>query len=97
MLAAYAEMGKGPWYAISQSRKYLPPKDEVQAIHKECMGAGLSRGLSRIAVLVDTAISQLQIRRLFEEAGSPPHLRFFTDEAAARAWLAEPQGRSGKG
>jgi hypothetical protein len=97
VLAAYAEMGKGPWFALSQSRKYVPQRDDIQEIHKQCIAAGLSQGLTRIAVLLDSALGQMQIRRLFEEAGSPPHLRFFTDEAEARAWLAEPQGRSGKG
>ncbi|HEY2365098.1 MAG TPA: hypothetical protein VGH87_01885, partial [Polyangiaceae bacterium] len=89
VLAAYAEMGKGPWLALSNARKFVPQKDEIQAIHRECIMGGLSRGLSRIAVLLDSAVSQMQIRRLFEEAGSPPHLRFFTDEDDARAWLVE--------
>ncbi len=86
---AYDEMGATPFVCLSQSRRYLPQKEDVQAIHREVMGIALRSGLVRVAVLVDTALSQMQIRRLFEEAGSPPHLRFFTDEAAANAWLDE--------
>ena len=96
-LAAYAEMGHGPWFVLSQSRRYMPQKDEIQAIHEECTTVALSQGLARVAVLVDSALSHVQIRRLLEEAGSPPHLRFFTDEEDALAWLAEPQARNGRG
>jgi hypothetical protein len=90
VLASYAEMGKGPWDILSNARRYLPQKDEIQAIHKETMAA--ARGLSRVAALVDAAVSQMQIRRMFIEAGSPPNLRFFTDEDDAREWLAEARG-----
>src|SRR6516162_1568403 len=83
-------MGKGPWDILSNARRYLPQKDEIQAIHKETMAA--ARGLSRVAALVDAAVSQMQIRRMFIEAGSPPNLRFFTDEDDAREWLAEARG-----
>ena len=90
VLAAYAEMGKTtPWVVLSNARRYMPQKEEIQALHKATIAVGFSMGLARVAALVDTALSQMQIRRMFEEAGSPPNLRFFTDEEDAREWLAE--------
>jgi hypothetical protein len=53
------------------------------------MAVGVHRGLARVADLIDSSVSRMQARRLFEEAGSPQHLRFFTEHAEARAWLAE--------
>jgi hypothetical protein len=92
ILRAYRVMEGRPWVVLSQSRRYLPQKEDVQAVHGEVMGVAKKHGLVRVAFLVDTALSQMQIRRLFEEAGSPPHLRFFTDESEARRFLAEALG-----
>jgi serine/threonine-protein kinase len=89
VLRGYERMRGRPWVALSNARKYPPQKADVQAIHSEAIGRAFTFGLVRVAVLVDTALSQMQIRRLFEEAGSPPNLRFTSDEAEANAFLAE--------
>src|SRR6185436_20162124 len=55
VLRAYDEMDGAPYVVLSQSRRYLPQKPEVQHVHREAMGIALGRGLVRVAVLVDTA------------------------------------------
>jgi hypothetical protein len=42
----------------------------------------------RAAVLVDNAVSQLQVRRLGQNAHIP-HQKMFQDEASALAWLSK--------
>jgi hypothetical protein len=79
----------GRHVALVDARRFPAQREDVQAIHRETMAIGVHRGLARVADLIDSSVSRMQARRLFEEAGSPSHLRFFTDHAEARAWLAE--------
>jgi serine/threonine-protein kinase len=85
----FAEMGTAPWTVISLSQRNPPQKAEVQEIRREVMRKSLSVGVVRSAIVVDSAIGQMQIRRLWTEVGALDTTRFFTDEAEARAWLAE--------
>jgi hypothetical protein len=93
VLRAYDALEGAPWVALSLSQQNPPQKPEVQAVHTEMMGTGVRRGLRRVAVIVSSALSQMQIRRLFEESGGNPNVQFFQDEAEGRAWLASQMGK----
>jgi hypothetical protein len=76
-----------PWVVLQRSARYPPQKPEIQKIHRELMPLAEPCGMTHAAVVVDSALSQMQTRRLFEESGAP-NIHFFNDEGAARAWLA---------
>jgi hypothetical protein len=95
LLRAFDAMAGGTFVVFVWSRRNMPQKDDVQSVRREMMRLGREKGALRSAVLVDSALSQMQIRRLFEEAGVPLDiLRFFTDETEARTWLAEVEPRA---
>jgi serine/threonine-protein kinase len=75
-----------PWVALSDSTRWVPQRAEVQEVHKQAMALAPSFGFTKAAILVNSALSQMQIRRLFEEAKNPA-IRFFQDERDALAWI----------
>jgi serine/threonine-protein kinase len=85
----FDEMSSKPWTVISLSRRNPPQRPEVQELRREVMRRSLSVGIRRNAIVLDSAIGTMQIRRLWTESGAGETVRFFTDEAEARAWLAE--------
>jgi hypothetical protein len=89
-MRAYDEMDGAPYAMLVDARRCPPQSGEVEGAHRETIAVGLRRGLARIAVVTaEGAQAQTHARRLFAEAAAPPHLRFFADEAEARAWLAD--------
>ncbi len=87
VLAGYARFEGRPFVILSDVTRWVPQKPEMQAMHKETMKSGFEMGLTRVGVVVNSALTQMQIRRLFEEAGSPPNVRFTDDPREARAWI----------
>jgi hypothetical protein len=94
VLAGIREMSEAPHLVLANARRFIPQRPEVQTRQRELMALHFSSGLVRVASVLDSAVSKMQIKRLFEEAGSPPETRFLTDEKEARDWLAELEPRT---
>lgn len=77
-----------PWAGITFATRHPPQNEEVQKLQGDTMAAAKSMGVVRAAMVVESALAAMMVRRLTQQN----HLdvaRIFTDEAEARAWIAE--------
>ena len=89
LLASFTEMGLDPWCILSDNTRFAAQKPDVQALISEVMNRGPSMGLHRVAFLVDSPTTRLQMTRLATEN----HMEgadFFTSEDKAMEWLIQP-------
>lgn len=75
----------GPWFLLADIRDYPPQHEAVQRCHAEVMSAAAKLKLVRAANQVESAHSNMQLRRLYSESGL--EFGFFIDESEALAWL----------
>ena len=93
ILNACEELRGEPWLSLSIATKHPPQSPEVQAFQGETLAVAKTYGLVRAAMVAESALAAMMIRRLTQEA----HLdvaRIFTSEVDARTWLAELEPRT---
>lgn len=78
--------GGGPWYVLGDTRKLVPQNPEVQAIFADLMAAAASMGVHRVATMIESTVTKMQIRRLARDGGLT-EMGFFDVESEAIAWL----------
>jgi hypothetical protein len=88
MFEAIAQMARlHAWDVLADLSRYPVQNAAVQIFHSECMKkAKITPGFRRAANLVDSTLSEMQIRRLSTESGLPL-FAFFQDEQKALDWL----------
>lgn len=89
MMARRQQAGDGDFDVLSDSRAFPVQTNDVAQAFTATMNAPIP-GLRRIAVVVGSMLNKLQAGRVF----TAPHIRVFTDMAAAEAWLAEGRDSS---
>lgn len=101
LVRAFAPFDGGrPWYLVADISDYPPQRPEVARVHRMLMQRATKQGLRRAASVVNSAMTQLQIRRVASEGGVLEH---GCHEAMSSAlnWLMSdahlteaPQGRN---
>jgi hypothetical protein len=84
--AEIAAFGGAPFHVLADVRTFPPQRPEIAAVHGELMAHATQVGMKRAASVVDSPMTQLQVRRLAAESGMP-ELAFHRDVASALAWL----------
>lgn len=85
MMEGMDRLRGGSWAVLSDRRKMKPQRDEVLELMSEIMTHATSHGRTHAAVIVDSSIAGMQMRRLANETHA--NQKQFTDELSARAWL----------
>lgn len=68
-------------------RTFRPSAPEVAEMLREVQQFGIHNGVKRVAEMVESPLSALQLNRVARESGTDKILRRFTDEQVARRWL----------
>jgi serine/threonine-protein kinase len=84
----------GTWVAIAFGGRHPPQSAEVQAIEAASMSAAAPAGMRRVAFVIESALGARSVQRLATE-NAMPNARVFSDEAEARAWIAEALAATG--
>jgi hypothetical protein len=86
MNAAYDKLRGRPWYVLAIIAKFPAQRQEVAEIHGALMASAAAAGMKRAASVVDSSMTQMQIKRLAEESRMP-ELAFYKSEADGLRWL----------
>lgn len=86
-----AALGGGFCVLVDLS-EYPSQNQEVQAGHMRCMGYAIDHGMIRSAHLVDSALTDVQMRRMTQQV-DPTRFAHFRTEEEALAWLLEGSRR----
>lgn len=68
-------------------RTFRPSAPEVAEMLRDVQQFGLRNGVKRVAEMVESPLSALQLNRVARESGTDKILRRFADDQAARRWL----------
>ncbi|PTL83361.1 hypothetical protein [Vitiosangium sp. GDMCC 1.1324] len=68
-------------------RTFRPSSPAVAEMLKEVQQFGLHNGVVRVAEMVESPLSALQLNRVARESGTDKILRRFAEDSAARRWL----------
>jgi hypothetical protein len=68
-------------------RTFKPASPEAADMLREVQEFGLTRGVKRVAEMVESQIVALQLNRVARSSGTDKILRRFWEEAPARRWL----------
>lgn len=68
-------------------RTFRPSAPEVAEMLREVQQFGMLNGVKRVAEMVESPLSALQLNRVARESGTDKILRRFTEDQAARRWL----------
>jgi hypothetical protein len=74
---------------LSDLRLLRATSPEAADVLRQGQEAGMRAGMSRVAELVGSEVTMLQLNRIARQSGMDRMLRRFTDEAEARRWLLE--------
>jgi hypothetical protein len=83
-----------PFRVLSDSRGSPIQSREVALFRGRMMAMAASWGMRRVAFLASSTLSKLQLKHLARDSGAQ-EVEAFTNEAAARAWLAQPWSSAG--
>lgn len=78
----------GAFYVLVDLSEYPSQNQEVQEGHMRCMGYAIEHGMIRSAHLVDSALTDVQMRQMTQEV-DPTRFAHFKTEEEALAWLSE--------
>ena len=84
-----AEQGRGV-RVLADLRQLRTTSPEAAEILRQGQAAALQAGMKRIAELVGSELTALQLNRIARGSGMDRILRRFQSEEEARAWLFEP-------
>ncbi|MEW5848984.1 MAG: STAS/SEC14 domain-containing protein [Myxococcota bacterium] len=70
-------------------REFRPVAPNVAELLRQIQAFGLQSGVVRVAEVVNSNVTALQLNRIARESGTDRILRRFSDETEADAWLAE--------
>ncbi|AKJ08310.1 hypothetical protein ATI61_12528 [Archangium gephyra] len=68
-------------------RTFRPSAPPVAEMLRDVQQFGIQNGVKRVAEMVESQLSALQLNRVARESGTDKILRRFTDDQAARRWL----------
>ena len=68
-------------------RTFRPSAPPVAEMLRDVQQFGLQNGVKRVAEMVESQLSALQLNRVARESGPDKILRRFTDDQAAKRWL----------
>jgi hypothetical protein len=68
-------------------RTFRPSAPEVAEMLRDVQQFGMHNGVKRVAEMVESPLSALQLNRVARESGTDKILRRFTDDQSARRWL----------
>ncbi|HYO69790.1 MAG TPA: STAS/SEC14 domain-containing protein [Archangium sp.] len=68
-------------------RTFRPSAPEVAEMLREVQQFGMQNGVKRVAEMVESPLSALQLNRVARESGTDKILRRFTEDQAAKRWL----------
>lgn len=80
----------GGFRVLVDLSEYPSQNQEIQEGHMRCMGYAIEHGMIRSAHLVDSALTDVQMRRMTQEV-DPTRFAHFRTEEEALAWLMEDQ------
>lgn len=85
--AATLSLAGGDIYVKADMRTFRPSAPEVAEMLRDVQQFGLHNGVKRVAELVASPLSALQLNRVARESGTDKILRRFADDLSARRWL----------
>lgn len=68
-------------------RTFRPSAPQVAEMLRDVQEFGLRNGVKRVAELVESHLSALQLNRVARESGTDKILRRFADDSTAQRWL----------
>ena len=68
-------------------RTFRPSAPQVAEMLREVQQFGIQNGVKRVAEMVESQLSALQLNRVARESGTDKILRRFADDQAAKRWL----------
>ena len=80
-------LGRRPIKILVDASLLQPVPPEVADEFRAVQQFGLSRGVERVAQVVDSSVVLLQRNRIMRESGADPKTRTFRDRDEARGWL----------
>jgi len=86
LIEVFEVMKGSPWAGISFATRHPPQSAEVQKLQGDTMAIAKSYGCVGAAVVAESALAAMNMRRLTHES----HMdiaRVFTDEREARVWV----------
>lgn len=68
-------------------RTFRPSAPQVAEMLRDVQQFGIQNGVKRVAEMVESQLSALQLNRVARESGTDKILRRFADDQAAKRWL----------
>jgi hypothetical protein len=68
-------------------RTFRPSAPQVAEMLRDVQEFGLHHGVKRVAEMVESQLSALQLNRVARESGTDKILRRFADDQSAKRWL----------